>query len=588
MAPNLASAHWTYGQAVAKLQSACIFLERQLPPVDHAEVEVVPSVPSLQPRVRAASVPNCLECEEELREQSPGAREGHRCNHHEGGEDVQVESNTFPEIRAPRRRQPNSGVIKQDLKKLDERYDAFAGAIGTLISLLDHSEAVRYETHMVVWADYCGWLTDRAKDLITLLEAATNLATTAVIPSQTQDRAVVNNEQNIELDHETVPSGSQSGQAKDGRPGGPEQGDQVDEVSLAGVITGNVDNSTQVNGTEAASGARVDVEIIASGPVGTDLDLAIRSLNHLYRSIERDLCTAENEVSLGGSPHTEYFLNEMKDFCSDVDKQINGDLKDAGEKVVRLDQNKVTGAAVQLSEKMANYSDRIRAVQSDLRRARGSLTPSPTGSIITPAAPSVTGSLSSYKPFIEKLKPPVFSGKVEDWPEFRRVWQDLLSGLPDSVQVQHIKTNIPANDAKRITSVRTMPEVWERLEKVYGNRYLNVITVKTNLESFVPKSSQDHKRVLKVFEAVETAVTQLQNLSALHYLQEDFSLMNKIVLKLPFVEQTKYTDYVTSEVVKASTASRWEKFWTWFKQRHESAVQAGLMFNVHVRETWVC
>ena len=71
-----------------------------------------------------------------------------------------------------------------------------------------------------------------------------------------------------------------------------------------------------------------------------------------------------------------------------------------------------------MSETLASYSDRIRVVQSDLRKARGSLTPSSEGSVIAPMALSLTGSVSNYKPFIEKLKPPVFSGKLEDWPEF--------------------------------------------------------------------------------------------------------------------------------------------------------------------------
>ena len=148
----------------------------------------------------------------------------------------------------------------------------------------------------------------------------------------------------------------------------------------------------------------------------------------------------------------------------------------------------------------------------------------------------------------------MFSGIVEEWPEICRVWQDLLSGLPDSVQLQHVKTNIPTVDSKRITRLKTKKEVWKSLERVYGDKYMNMIAVKSNLESLVPKATQDQKRIQEVYEAVETAIAQLRNLSALHYLQEVFSLMNKIVMKLPIAEQTKYTDYITSESVKTSLA----------------------------------
>ena len=178
---------------------------------------------------------------------------------------------------------------------------------------------------------------------------------------------------------------------------------------------------------------------------------------------------------------------------------------------------------------------------SDIRRASGSA----ATSVITEAVqPSGVGSSTQsqqsrlgYKPFLERLKPPVFSGKIEDWSEFGSVWIDLLSDHPESVQVQHLKANIPAADAKRVVGVKTMVEMWPRLVKVYGDKDLNIITVKSNLENFKPKSNQDFKKVQEVYEAIESAVTQLENLDALHYLKDDFGLMNQLVMKLPVADQ---------------------------------------------------
>ena len=53
--------------------------------------------------------------------------------------------------------------------------------------------------------------------------------------------------------------------------------------------------------------------------------------------------------------------------------------------------------------------------------------------------------------------------------------------------------------------------------------------------------------------------------------------MNILVLKLPALEQVKYAEYITSVTVEADESSRWDKFWTWLKQRHKAAVQSGLM-----------
>ena len=178
-------------------------------------------------------------------------------------------------------------------------------------------------------------------------------------------------------------------------------------------------------------------------------------------------------------------------------------------------------------------------MQTQIRRARSVGTPD--GSIRSTPPAIQSNPYSGHKPYMKKLDPPTFSGKVEEWPEFRSVWKDLMSDLPDSIQIQHFKANIPAGDQKRAFAIKTMKDMWTRLEKVYGDTDLNIITVKSNLETFNPKSIQDFRRIMEVFEAIETAVNQLKNLNALQYLRDDFGLMNKLILKLPLSSQTLYT-----------------------------------------------
>ena len=140
-----------------------------------------------------------------------------------------------------------------------------------------------------------------------------------------------------------------------------------------------------------------------------------------------------------------------------------------------------------------------------------------------------------------------------------------MSNYPEGVQVQHLKANLPTADAKRIAGVNKMSEAWKRLEKVYGDTKLNILTVKQNLESFTPKASDNFKRVLEIFEAVETAVTQLTNLNALRYIKEDFGLMAKIVSKLPYDDQKRYDEYLTSDGVYDDPSPDWDRFWTWLE-----------------------
>ena len=81
MAPNLARAEEAYGQAAGRLRTACVLLERHLPPIDPTEVQAPQEPPPLRPGSRLASVPACPQFDEELRELDPGNREGHKCTH---------------------------------------------------------------------------------------------------------------------------------------------------------------------------------------------------------------------------------------------------------------------------------------------------------------------------------------------------------------------------------------------------------------------------------------------------------------------------------------------------------------------------
>ena len=194
-----------------------------------------------------------------------------------------------------------------------------------------------------------------------------------------------------------------------------------------------------------------------------------------------------------------------------------------------------------LLENTKNYLALLRSIQAELRKTRSTSSGS-TGGSASPVVSTLSASTTTgYKPFMKRLEPPVFSGNIADWPEFRSIWKDLLADFPESIQVQHLKTSIPEADAKRVAGVKTMEEMWRRLEKVYGDTELNIITVKTNLENFSPKATSEHKRIMEVFEAIESAVTQLPNLDALQYLKDDFGLMSKLVLKLSLADRRQYS-----------------------------------------------
>ena len=182
MAPNsLATADNNYRSAAFKLRSACTFLKRHLPPDDSNEPES--ATPTIKPRARAVSVA-CALCVAELQQMEVGAREGHVCTHQQdnpvdrasnaGSDDVQDRS-------GKRQRQPDVGVIRQDLTNVDEKFETFTNALSILSGLLGDDDQILYEEHLMNWTEHIGWLKDRAHDTIRVLKAAMRIGQTVVL-----------------------------------------------------------------------------------------------------------------------------------------------------------------------------------------------------------------------------------------------------------------------------------------------------------------------------------------------------------------------------------------------------------------------
>ena len=253
------------------------------------------------------------------------------------------------------------------------------------------------------------------------------------------------------------------------------------------------------------------------------------------------------------------------------------------DKVKRLDTNSTTNAKTVFDKTIPGFRVSLRNLLARIRKS-GTGAPadsvsnsSPAGSVSGLDNRSQASNNTGFKPYIEKLKLPTFSGKLEEWPEFRAIFVDMMENVRGSAKLQYLRANIPAKDVSQIAGLTTLAEAWERLERTYGNVQLNIITVKGNLERYVPSSGQDHKKVIDVFEAVERSITQLTRLGSADHIKGDLSLIHKLVSKLPKIVQGQYADYLSSPIVSASVAPDWTKFWEWFQGAYKSAIQTNLI-----------
>ena len=181
MAPSYANADNAYRNAVARLSTSVMFLERHLPTTDNAEVTEPEGMPPLKPsRPRLESVPACAQCQAELEELDAGSRDSHVCTHHTDEVDNSANLTTRSDAsisksrgKGQRQRQPNTGVVRQDMNNMNEKFEAFTSALATFCTVMEDEEEIRmFEEHLLVWTEYVGWMRDRAEDLIALIEGA--------------------------------------------------------------------------------------------------------------------------------------------------------------------------------------------------------------------------------------------------------------------------------------------------------------------------------------------------------------------------------------------------------------------------------
>ena len=319
----------------------------------------------------------------------------------------------------------------------------------------------------------------------------------------------------------------------------------------------------------------VNTEVCENTLGRTNLLIKMQLIKSDCKSIEDDIDHIKQEVAnaVSGNLSTISFLNELKELCEKLEERIVEDFKGEIEDLAKLEADHYTDWIAEMNYKQKKFSEQIWVIQLEITKARNLLAQSSIGDSVTGSR----GNNSDLAAYIEPLKPPVFSGDVDDWIEFRTAWNSLLGELPELVQIQYLKTCLPHSDIKRIVGLRSIKAMWERLNNIHGNPELHVVLIKSRLENLSIEFGEEYEQVIELYQEVEYAVAQLCNLQALKYLEDDVRLINRLVMKLNRNDQKKYADYITSEIVVSDSASRWEKFSKWLEHQYRSSLHMRLI-----------
>merc|ERR1712082_249139 len=113
--------------------------------------------------------------------------------------------------------------------------------------------------------------------------------------------------------------------------------------------------------------------------------------------------------------------------------------------------------------------------------------------------------------FLEKTKLPYFSGKVDEYPDFKQQFIELTehAGYPEAVLLSMLRDKLPREGKDLIAGVREVGEAWDRLSRRYGDRKTAIHTIQRRLYSLSLRSGEPHEKMEELAREVERATSLL-------------------------------------------------------------------------------
>ena len=134
------------------------------------------------------------------------------------------------------------------------------------------------------------------------------------------------------------------------------------------------------------------------------------------------------------------------------------------------------------------------------------LVPVLTPAAVDPALPRGTGHL-------ERVKLPQFSGRPEEYAEFKSQFKQLCGGerYPAIIELTQLRQKIPKEAAAALTGLTRPDQAWECLDELYGNREAAILTAVQRLRGFRSTKSQPCNQIVEVVRAVQRCKTILES-----------------------------------------------------------------------------
>ena len=175
---------------------------------------------------------------------------------------------------------------------------------------------------------------------------------------------------------------------------------------------------------------------------------------------------------------------------------------------------------------------------------------------------------------VEKVKLPTFSGKQEEFSEFRSQFRELCRGerYTPILEMAQLRLKIPKEALAAISGLQCPEEAWKRLEELYGNRELSILAALKTLREFKPVKTAPHEQVIELASAVQRCQTELKNVKALDELLIDRESIACVIVALPPTVRDKWYD----REVPQETRPKAEFLFKWLEIQRQNAIRVRL------------
>ena len=118
---------------------------------------------------------------------------------------------------------------------------------------------------------------------------------------------------------------------------------------------------------------------------------------------------------------------------------------------------------------------------------------------------------------LQRVPLPHFSGKSEDWPEFRRYFGELTKDeqFPPGIMMAQIREHLRTPEARALIAGNTEPtEAWKAQDKRYGDKELALVDVQHKLASLDTSRGEGYEKVETLLQGVNEARATLKAVGA--------------------------------------------------------------------------